>query len=153
VEAQFILPRELRERPESIAIPELSFDPPSPRIEVLENGLTVYLLEDHTVPLVSLRALVRAGDVDDPPERLGLAQLTNACMRQGGAGDLGPEQVDEVLERMAAHLAGGVTNEMSEMSINVRTTDLGRVLPIFFDLLRRPRFEERALARAIERAP
>ena len=41
----------------------------------LSNGMRFYLLEDHDLPLVSGIALVRTGNLFDPPERIGLAQL------------------------------------------------------------------------------
>ena len=42
----------------------------------LANGMRVYLLENHELPLVSGFALVRTGNLFDPKDKIGLAELT-----------------------------------------------------------------------------
>jgi len=42
----------------------------------LPNGMRVYMLENHELPLVSGTALVRTGNLFDPPDKVGLASLT-----------------------------------------------------------------------------
>ena len=50
----------------------------------LSNGLTVLLLEDHRLPLVTARLLIQgAGALDDPAELPGLANVTAAMMKEG----------------------------------------------------------------------
>ncbi len=49
----------------------------------LSNGLTVYLWEDHTVPDVHGRVVVRAGSVDEPAEYTGLAHYLEHMMFKG----------------------------------------------------------------------
>src|ERR1019366_5602889 len=57
--------------------------PPLRSIEVphvdsvtLPNGMKLYLLEDHELPLVSGTALVRTGNLFDPRDKIGLPALT-----------------------------------------------------------------------------
>ncbi|TMQ69193.1 MAG: insulinase family protein, partial [Candidatus Eisenbacteria bacterium] len=52
----------------------------------LPNGLTVLVVPTHRLPLVDLRLVVRAGSVNDPPGKEGLADLTTSLMTQGAAG-------------------------------------------------------------------
>src|SRR4051812_6867794 len=67
------LPPALAIDPSTLTPPPLDFAIKQPEVITLPNGLQVYLLEDHTAPLVLLRALVPGGAVDDPPAKLGLA--------------------------------------------------------------------------------
>ena len=50
----------------------------------LSNGMRVFMLEDHELPLVSGFALVRTGNLFDPNDKRGLAELTADVMRTGG---------------------------------------------------------------------
>ena len=48
-----------------------------PKIEkaTLPNGMRIYLLEDHELPIVHGTALVRTGNLFDPPDKVGLAGI------------------------------------------------------------------------------
>src|SRR5579862_9818633 len=65
--------------------------PPLPPIQVpkptkltLSNGMKVFLLEDHELPLVNGTALIRTGNLFDPADKHGLAGLTGDVLRSGG---------------------------------------------------------------------
>jgi zinc protease len=68
----------------------------------LSNGMRVYLLENHELPLISGFALVRTGNLFDPKDKIGLAEVTGAVMRNGGTKSKTGEQLDEQLESIAA---------------------------------------------------
>src|ERR1700749_4146437 len=48
----------------------------------LKNGLTVYLMEQHEVPVISVSAIMPAGAIYDG-EKAGLASLTADALRLG----------------------------------------------------------------------
>ena len=56
-----------------------------PKVEqvTLPNGMRLYLLENHELPVISGYALVRTGNLLDPPDKIGLATLTGMTMRTG----------------------------------------------------------------------
>ena len=60
-----------------------AFRVPRPVERELKNGMRVLLVEDHRVPLVYYRFLVRVGSADEPAEKAGLASLTLSVLRQG----------------------------------------------------------------------
>src|ERR1044071_3135469 len=49
----------------------------------LPNGMTVLLMEQHEVPIVSFSFIVRAGSVADPAGKDGLASVTAELLRKG----------------------------------------------------------------------
>ncbi|MGD0169178.1 MAG: hypothetical protein ABSE54_05585, partial [Smithella sp.] len=52
--------------PDNIHYPPLRFNlPPAQRV-VLENGIILYILEDHELPLVNVSALIKTGTMYDP---------------------------------------------------------------------------------------
>lgn len=90
--------------PRQMTFTPVEFTPPEPDRVVFENGMVVYLLEDHELPLVSMTATMRTGSWLDPAEKIGLASLTGSVMRTGGGGGLSAERVDEELEQFAGGL-------------------------------------------------
>ncbi len=136
------LPAALAVDPKKVPIPALALSVIKPVKTKLPNGLVVYMLEDHAAPLVSVRALLFAGQYDDPPGKLGTAGLTAELVTSGGAGPLSAEQLDELLEFHAADLSGGAADEYSQVSLNVRSEDLAKLFPVFADVLQRPRFQQ-----------
>jgi hypothetical protein len=90
----------LLEHPAQLVFKPLTF--PFPHVEQvnLSNGVVVYLLEDHELPLFNLAALIRTGSVYDPADKVGLASLTGTVMRTGGTRFMSGDDINETLEFM-----------------------------------------------------
>lgn len=140
--------------PRQMQFPPVQFNPPEPDRVVLENGMVVYLLEDHELPLVTLNVVMKTGSWLDPADKVGLASLTGAVMRTGGSARLSADQVDEELEQLAASLSLFIGRQSGSASLDVLKKDLKRGLQILADLLRTPAFDparvELAKLQAIE---
>ncbi|MEK7869871.1 MAG: pitrilysin family protein [Nitrospirota bacterium] len=127
--------------PRTMTFKPVEFTPPEPNRVVLDNGMVVYLLEDHELPLITVTATMKTGTWLDPADKIGLASLTGALMRTGGGGGLTPEQVDEELEHFAGDVGVSIGHESGSASLDVLKKDLKRGLQIFSGLLRTPAFE------------
>lgn len=140
--------------PRQMTFKTVEFTPPDADRVVLNNGMVVYLLEDHELPLVSMTATIRTGSWLDPAEKLGLASLTGSTMRSGGGGGLSAERVDEDLEQFAGAVGISIGRQSGSASLDVLSKDLKRGLQIFSGLIRTPAFEptrvELAKLQAIE---
>ncbi len=151
--ATFAADREV-EDPRAMTFEPVGFSPPEPARVVLDNGLVVYLLEDHELPLVTITATMRTGGWLDPADKVGLAAMTGAVMRTGGGGGLSAEQVDAELEQFAGEIHVRIGRQSGSASLDVLRKDLNRGLEIFAGLIRSPAFEparlELAKLQAIE---
>ena len=140
--------------PRQMTFKPVEFTPPEPDRVVFENGMIVYLLEDHELPLVSVTATMRTGSWLDPADKIGLASLTGSVMRTGGGGGLSAEKVDEELEQFAGGVGISIGRQSGSASLDVLSKDLKRGLQIFTGLIRTPAFEparvELAKLQAIE---
>lgn len=114
--------------------------PQAERVE-MPNGMIVFLLEDHDLPLINVSARIRTGSRYEPIEKVGLASITAGVMRTGGAGDRTGAEVDLFLEDRAANMGGGIGASVGTAGMGALTESFGEVLPILADMLRRPRFE------------
>ena len=127
--------------PRQMTFTPVEFTPPNPDRVVLENGMVVYLLEDHELPLINMSVTMRTGSWLDPAEKIGLASLTGSIMRTGGGGGLSSEQVDEELEQFAGDVGISIGRQSGSASLDVLSKDLKRGLQIFAGLIRTPAFE------------
>lgn len=125
---------------------ELTF-PPLPEIQIpkytqftTSNGITVYLMEDHELPLVSGTALFRTGDRLEPGDKVGLAAITGTVLRTGGTQRRSPDDLNEQLEQRAAAVETGIDTATGQASFNVLTEDLEDVFGLFAEVLRQPTF-------------
>ena len=140
--------------PRQMTFPPVEFTPPEPDRVVLENGMVVYFLEDHELPLINMTATIRTGSWLDPTEKIGLASLTGSIMRTGGGGELSSKQVDEELEQFAGDISISIGRQSGSASLDVLSKDVKRGLQIFEKLIQTPAFEparvELAKLQAIE---
>jgi len=140
--------------PRQMTFSPVEFTPPEPDRVVLENGMVVYFLEDHELPLINLTATMRTGSWLDPADKIGLASLTGSVMRTGGGGGLSAKEVDEELEQFAGDVSISIGRQSGSASLDVLSKDVKRGLQIFEGLIQTPSFEparvELAKLQAIE---
>lgn len=128
--------------PRTMTFPPLKFTIPVAERLLLENGMTVYLLEDHELPVVSVTAFIGAASAFDPVGKTGLAAFTGSVIRSGGTIDLPPVKMDDELEFMASTIESGIGMDVGKVSMNSLKKNLDRTLSIFSRLLMAPAFSE-----------
>ena len=79
------------QHPRDMEFAPLAFDPPEPVRFVTDNGIIVYFLEDHQLPVLTLSAYFHGGMVQDKKDRAGLTDITATLLRSGGAGERTPD--------------------------------------------------------------
>jgi predicted Zn-dependent peptidase len=133
--------------PSQLEFTPIDFAPPvaADHRHELANGVVAFVVEDHTLPLVDIRLLVRTGSYLEPAEKAGLAALTGSQMRSGGTTSMSAAEFDEEAAFLAAQLGTYVGSTQGGASMNCLTKDLDACLDLFFDMLRNPAFEQERL--------
>ena len=108
----------------------------------LPNGMKLYLLENHELPLVRGTALVRTGNLFDPKDKIGIAELTGTVMRSGGTTTRTGDEIDLALENMAASVETGIGEANGSVSFSALKENTDQVLAIFKDVMTRPEFRQ-----------
>ncbi len=112
---------------------------------VFDNGMIVYIQEDHRLPLLDVNVLVRTGSYYEPAGELGTAALAGELLRTGGTKNYPTEQLEERLDFIAAELSASMGREQANVSLNVPQKDADEALRILADVLRYPAFDESLL--------
>ena len=110
------------------------------------QGITAWLVEDHSVPVISMDVAFRGGAALDPQDKAGLANLT-ADLLDEGAGDLDSTAYQSKVEDLSASLTFDVSQDMFAAHMRTLSANATSV----FDLLRlsftAPRFDDAPVAR------
>jgi len=114
------------------------------RIE-LANGLVVLLSENHTIPAVSINALVKTGERFVPDELAGLGSIAGELLDEGTA-SLTAQQIASAIESVGGMLATAGAYATTAVSATVLGGDLDLGLNLTADLLRHPSFPEERIA-------
>jgi zinc protease len=122
--------------------PLRKFSMPQPKRIQLANGMVIFLEEDHQLPLLRGRALIRGGARNVPAEKAGLTGIYGAAWRTGGTEKQTGDELDQFLESRAAGVETGADNDSSSVSLNILKGDFDAVFPIWVDLLRNPAFRQ-----------
>jgi zinc protease len=108
----------------------------------LPNGIKLYLLENHELPLVGGFALVRTGNLFDPADKVGLASITGSVMRTGGTKSKTGDQIDEQLESMAASVESSIGETSGRVGFSCLRENTDQVLAVFKEILTAPEFRQ-----------
>ena len=134
-----------RSRPPQIG-PAPALDLPPIQKRMLSNGLPVWLVESHEVPLVQVNLVVMSGSGDDPAGKFGVASLT-AAMLDEGAGTRSALEIADAVDFLGADLTTSSSFDASAVRLNVPTARLGDALPLLADVALRPTFLQEELER------
>lgn len=121
---------------------------PPYRKATLPNGLTLLLMEQHEVPLVSFAVLVRAGATADPIGKEGLAAMTAGLLHRGTSTRTA-DQIAAELDFVGGTLQFGADEDLTFGSAEFLKKDLAVGLDLVADVLRRPAFPETEFAKLV----
>lgn len=130
--------------PRPAAPPALKL-PPAQK-SALSNGLAVWIIEQHEVPLVQVNLIVRAGSAADPAGTYGVARMTANMLDEGAGGKSALELADAV-EFLGAELTTLSTFDYSAIRLSTPVAGLADALPLLRDVIASPAFPAEELER------
>jgi zinc protease len=122
---------------------------PAIQTRTLSNGLPVWIVELHKVPVTHVTLVVKAGAGSDPSGKYGVANLT-AEMLDEGAGRRDALQIADAADYLGANLSTSSSSDASYVDLQVPVARLSDALPIMADVALRPTFPEGELKRVRE---
>jgi len=117
----------------------------------LDNGLVVFIMPTHRLPLVDFRIVVRTGSVCDPKGKEGLASLTADLLTQG-AGARDARQIAEDIAFVGGSLDATAGTEQMVLTCEVLKKDFATGLELLRDVTLAPTFPTEEVARKRDEA-
>ncbi len=115
---------------------------------VAANGVRVYFVESHVLPILDVQIDFDAGAARDPSGKSGLAALTQGLL-DSGAGGLDEEAIADRLTDLGAQLGGVADNDRAGVSLRTLSSARERdgALALLRTILTKPEFPAAVLER------
>ena len=130
--------QEWRKQPPA-AGPAAALKLPVPVTFKLANGLTVYFIEQHNLPIVSANMIVLSGSERNPVHRPGLASFTAAMMDEGTK-KRSALQIARAAEQLGATVMTGSSMDMSFVALRTLKKTVDGAFELAADVLLNPQF-------------
>lgn len=119
---------------------------------VLENGATIYAMEDRTLPMVTINLIAQGGRFLIPASSTGLERLLEEGLLAGGTDRLSPDAFRSLLEGRAALLSVSMGVTSTRIRIQFLREDLNLLAPLILEMIQSPRYPDSELSRALVQA-
>jgi zinc protease len=127
-----------REQPPG-PLPARHIDFPPYQIRTLANGLQVLVVLHHEQPSVSFRLLVRAGAVQEPADRPGVASFVASLLNKGTA-TRSAEQIATLIDSAGGIIGVGAGNELTYINGAVIKDRTDQALSLVSEMVQHPAF-------------
>jgi zinc protease len=114
----------------------------TPERFVLPNGLVVFLLENHDLPIVTGQANVRSTPSWIPNDKVGLGAITGQVMRTGGSSRHSGDALDDRLAAIGASIGASIGADIASASFHCLSENTAEVVGLLGEILRTPAFPE-----------
>jgi zinc protease len=118
--------------------------------EVLPNGLTVLVAEDHATPVTAINLWVRAGYFDEEDRLAGVSHVIEHMFFKGTPDRPRPDQIATEVKSLGGELNAGTYYESTNYYVVLPAENFRRGLEIQADALMHPLFDPEELKREIE---
>jgi zinc protease len=130
--------------------PELGPPPsltlPAMQKATLSNGIPVIVMEKHGVPIVQINLTLRAGSALESEEKIGLASLTAAMLKEGAAGKSSLELADAI-DYLGASISTGAGVHTTGVSLHTTLSKFDKAFDLFAEIILQPTFPANELER------
>jgi zinc protease len=126
-----------------VPIPPLrAFKPQEPRRIELQNGMVIFLQEDHELPLIDGSIRIRGGSRDEPADKTGMMAIYADVWRTGGTATKTGDELDDFLEAHAAHVEASEGSDSTFLGWSSLKENFDQVFPVLLDVLLHPEFRQ-----------
>ncbi|MGE5187009.1 MAG: insulinase family protein [Acidobacteriota bacterium] len=123
-----------------------------PRVQqfALRNGIQVYLVEQHNLPIVSLDLNFDGGSIADPKGKEGLASVCMSMLTEGTQ-KLDKIAYSEALADVASNISAYAADDSQGVGLSTLTKHLEATFALFVDTVRSPGLRQSDFDRMIKR--
>jgi zinc protease len=110
------------------------------------NGLRLYGIEHHELPLVQFSLTINGGNLLDDMDKVGVANLMTDIMMEGTANRT-PLELEEAIDALGANISMFTSRQAISLRANGLKSMAGEIYSLFAEILLEPRWDENELPR------
>lgn len=118
----------------------------NPKRVILKNGITLLVVETHSLPMVNISVGIKTGAIHDPQGKAGVANLTGILLDEGTKTRT-TKQIAEEIDFIGGRLSTAGGMDYSSASLVVLKKDINKGLELLSDVLLNPIFPEEEVER------
>ncbi len=122
------------------------FKYPIPEKVILDNGLTILLIENDHLPIIDITMLFKTGSIYDPEGKEGLANFTASMLTQG-TNSRSAQQLAEEIEFIGAFLDSYSYVDNSKLNLKMLSNNIDLGLDILLDIILNVAFDKEEIER------
>lgn len=111
-----------------------------------DKGIKVWLVEDYTVPIISVRFAFKGGTVQDPVGKEGLSTLMTGLFDEG-AGDLDADAFQERLDDAGAEMSFSASRDVIQGQMRTLADERANAFDLLHLAVTSPRFDQEPVDR------
>jgi zinc protease len=132
--------------PRDLTFPtRLAFTPQTVERRKLSNGIEVFLVEDHELPLVDVTVFIQAGERRVPATKAGVAEVLADVISEGGSKAVASRLFADSLRKLGASFGANAWSEGASFRLNLLSEHLEDLLPLVSGAIREPALPEAQL--------
>lgn len=109
---------------------------------VLPNGVSIYLYEDHALPVVKGVLYDVNSPLFIPKDKVGLGGITGQVMRSGGSTKHGGDWLDDRLAAIGASIDAEIGGDLANAGFRCLSENTAEVVGLYAEMLRQPAFPD-----------
>ncbi len=111
---------------------------------VLENGLILLIVERHNLPIVKVKVGINAGNLNEPEDKAGLANLTASLLMEGTKNRTA-QQISEEIEFVGGSIGAAGGDDYVTVNLSVLKRDVNLGFELLSDIILNPSFPNNEL--------
>ena len=126
--------------------PEPILHLPAPKAFALANGMKVYLLEEHSLPVFSGAVVTLAGGEENPKDKPGLAAFTARMLSEGTATRSSTQLANDIAQ-IGAGLGASASTDNASVSVGSLSNNTNAAMELLSDVTLHPAFKDEEVER------
>lgn len=122
---------------------------PKPVYWRLANGLPVFVVEDHRLPVITFALEILAGNSLVLPEKSGLPSLVAGLLREG-AGERTSPEISRLIDGCGGSMGASAGDDVTTAGGTFMKSYAALGLELLADMIQRPRFDQDEIDRRLE---
>ena len=128
------------------AAPLRPYRMPTRQTATLPNGVTIAVVQQRALPIITVRFISDGGAMYDPPEKSGLALITAEMLREGTSTMTGPELATQ-MEKLGASFAPSGSYSLAQIQLTALVPVFSQAFGLAAEVWMKPAFPAAELAR------
>lgn len=126
--------------------PEPKLHLPTPKTFAAANGMKVYLIEEHALPVVSASLVTLAGGEDNPTDKPGLAAFAARMLTEGTTTRSSTQLANDIAQ-IGASLGSSASMDSATVSVGALSNNTSGALELLSDVALHPAFKTEEVER------